>query len=138
MRKPFDRELYDQDDNAKHKVVAWLQTLGYPAEVNPDQYGIDIIAVLPERTVGWEVEVKHAWTGEAFPFPTVHIADRKRKFANDNCYFLMLNEPRNRILSISAAQVRDAPTVYKQTIYTAREGFVEIHAAQCQFFSVQP
>lgn len=138
MSKPFDPELYAKDDAAKHKVRAWLHRLGYPAKVNPDTYGIDLIAELPERTVGWEVEVKHAWTGVGFPFATVHIADRKRKFANDNCYFLMLNDPRTHILSITAEQVRQAPTVYKQTIYTKREGFIEVSTAQCQVFTIDP
>lgn len=138
MRKPFDPELYAQDDSAKLKVAAWLNGLGYPAVVNPDQYGIDLIAELPGRTVGWEVEVKHAWQSNSFPFATVHIADRKRKFANDNCYFLMLNDPHTRVMSISAAQVREAPTVYKKTIYTKNEGFVEIATASCQIFSIEP
>lgn len=135
-RKPFDPELYDADDNAKQIVIAWLVQLGYQARVNPDQYGIDVLATRGDREIGFEVEVKHAWTGPRFPFATVHIADRKRKFAKPGNHFLMLNDERTRLLAISATSINDAPTVTKTTIYTMGEGFIEIPRSQCRFFDL--
>ena len=137
MTKPFDPELYEADDNAKYEVITWLKQLGYPAIVNPDPYGIDLIAELPERTVGWEVEIKHGWKSRRFPFPTIHIADRKRKFAQENNYFLMLNDPRSELLAITSQTVINAPTVTKSTIYTKSEGFIEVQVADCRFFTLR-
>lgn len=136
MTKPFDPELYEADDNAKYEVITWLKGFGYPAIVNPDPYGIDLIAELPERTVGWEVEIKHGWKSRRFPFSTVHIANRKRKFAQPNNYFLMLNDPRSELLAIDAKTINNAPTVIKSTIYTRTESFIEVQVADCRFFTL--
>jgi hypothetical protein len=136
MSKPFDHKLYEQDDSAKHLVVAWLIQIGYQAGVNPDQYGIDILAQKDGRQLGFEVEVKHAWTGYRFPFATIHIADRKRKFAEPGNHFLMLNHERNRLLAIRSETVQQATTVTKKTIYTEQEGFIEVRRSDCRFFDI--
>jgi hypothetical protein len=136
MNKPFDPELYNRDDSAKHLITAWLTQLGYQATINPDRYGIDVLADKDDRRLGFEVEVKHAWTGRTFPFATIHIADRKRKFAEPGNHFIMLNHERNRILAIRAETVMAAPTVTKKTIYTENEGFIEIQRSDCRFFEI--
>jgi hypothetical protein len=117
MIKPFSLELYTDNDNAKELVIKWLESKGCTAWVNPDQYDIDLLFKNPSGDYySCEVEVKHNWKGAKFPFKTMHIPARKLKFATDNSIFVVLN----------SEDLRKAPIVRKNTIYTKGEYFVEI------------
>ena len=133
MNKPFDQNLYDDDDNAKHLIVDWLKTKQFHAYINPDQYGIDVLAEKNNVSYGFEVEVKHGWMTAKFPFQTVHFAARKLKFAQPNCYLTMLNDPRTRMLLVSADVIQSCAIVRKQTKYTEAEDFIEVPMELCLF-----
>lgn len=107
--------------------MAWLRRNGYKAKLNPDQYGIDVLAKKGDAIYGFEVEVKHNWTGYDFPFDTVHYSARKRKFIQPNNYFTTVNKPRTAIFVVDYATLSTAPTVTKDTIYTRGEEFIEIN-----------
>lgn len=126
--KKFDQDLYNRNDDAKHVVIKWLSTQGYDAHVNPDDYGIDLLAFNPETRYEcqFEVEVKHNWSGPSFPFDTIHIPARKLKFVSPTAYFVMLNHERTHLLLFRSERLANAPIVTKTTTYTAREEFVEI------------
>jgi Holliday junction resolvase-like predicted endonuclease len=125
--KPFDQSLYDADDNAKDLVIRWLNSYGYSMEVNPDQYGIDLIGFNNEgKPITVEVEVKHHWTGPAFPFPTVHVSARKRKFIQPDAYLVMVNHDRTHCLTLDYAALSWARLVTKPTVYTVDEQFLEV------------
>lgn len=132
VNKVFSEEHYNADDNAKHKVIAWLVSRGFMAWVNPDQYGIDVQGVLKGECYEFEVEVKHNWSGSMFPFETIHFSNRKRKFATADklTWFVMLNDERTHALLISGQTFLAAPVVTKNTIYTEGEQFVAIPVAQ--------
>ena len=130
--KPFSQELYDINDDAKNLVIKWLGVNGVEAWVNPDQYGIDLLS--DEKK--YEVEVKHNWRGESFPFRDVHFPIRKLKFANKNSVFVMLNHERTHALLVDGQTFLDAPQVVKDTIYTKGEKFVEIQVADCNVVKV--
>lgn len=131
--KMFDQNHYDADDNAKEQVIAWLVTCGYEARVNPDQYGIDVLADGKGRQLAFEVEVKHNWKGERFPFPTLHYSARKRKFLDNEreVRFITLNNDRTHALIATNTQLAKARTVAKNTIYTQNELFIEVWVSQC-------
>ena len=127
MIKPFSLELYADNDNAKELVIKWLESKGCTAWVNPDQYGIDLLFKNPEGDYySCEVEVKHNWKGAKFPFKTMHIPARKLKFATDNAIFVVLNSERTHLIMLHGEDLRKAPIVRKDTIYTEGEYFVEI------------
>ncbi len=132
MSKVFDQKHYDDDDNAKHQVISWLESKGFMAWVNPDQFGIDVQGVRKGISYEFEVEVKHNWRGREFPFDTVHFSNRKRKFAlpDNTTWFVMLNHERTHGLMISGAVFLAAPIVKKNTIYTQEEQFVQINVDQ--------
>ncbi len=127
MIKPFSLELYADNDNAKELIIKWLEAKGCTAWVNPDQYGIDLLF---KNSTGdyysCEVEVKHNWKGAKFPFKTMHIPARKLKFATDNAIFVVLNSERTHLIMLHGEDLRKAPIVRKDTIYTEGEYFVEI------------
>lgn len=125
--KPFDQALYDADDNAKHLIVAWFNRHGWTMQVNPDEYGIDLIGFDPLlRPATIEVEVKHHWTTPTFPFKTVHVSARKRKFIHEGAYLVMLNHDRTHALTFDHKDLSAAHLVTKDTIYTTAEQFLEL------------
>lgn len=137
--KPFDLNLYDADDGAKQKVMDWMSGYGWQAEVNPDQYGIDVLAERGERRLAVEVEVKHNWTNRWFPYQTVHISARKAKFARlegREVWFTMLNDTRDTILVIDGEIVAEASIISKRTTYTDNERFITIPVEKCRFYAL--
>jgi len=136
LSKPFDTKLYEEDDNAKQTIKDWLTLKGYSVWVNPDDYGIDLIGEKNGRKLGWEVEVKHNWRGKRFPFTSVHISARKKKFCEPNHHFIMLNHERTIFLTVSAPDFVTCKVVTKDTIYTEKEQFVEIPLSKCRFIEL--
>jgi hypothetical protein len=134
MSKPFSKELYDDDDDAKYVVIGWLERQGYAAWVNPDQYGIDVLALKDFDEYGFEVEVKHNWTGDRFPFGTVHFSARKQKFVAPNHFFTMLNDARSCVLVVDGGTLASARVVSKETKYTSGELFIEVPVGRCVLY----
>lgn len=126
--KPFDQKLYDQDDNAKEIVIEWLRTFDIIARVNPDPYGIDLLAYGPKGSYDIEVEVKHNWKGQRFPFETVHFSARKTKFVTNspNNIFIMLNHEWTHALIITGEVMQASKKIRKDTTYTKQEEFLEV------------
>lgn len=85
-RKKFDRQLFDAHDviacNAVIDAIADDDS-GLYARRNDDLYGPDIV-VWKGFKPAYYIEVEHAkrWTKGSFPWPTVHIPERKSKFLN--------------------------------------------------------
>jgi hypothetical protein len=132
--KPFDQQLYDRDDAAKYFVIDWLKTLDIHARVNPDPYGIDLLATGPLGEYEIEVEVKQSWSGHRFPYSSLHFAGRKDKFIRDgiNLRFVTLNKEWTYAAIVSGEQLSSAQVIKKNTIYTTDESFIEIPAHQIQ------
>lgn len=132
--KPFSNKLYKEDDNAKDIVIDWLKGKAWSAEVNPDQYGIDVIATdLDGDKHYFEVEVKHNWKGPKFQYGTLHYSERKRKFLDNpaNTAFITLNHERTHALMVPGDVLAKAPTITKDTIYTSNEKFIEVSVGSC-------
>lgn len=137
-KKPFSKTLYNKNDDAKFQVIEWLQSGEWEALVNPDDYGIDVLAIDEfGDEYKFEVEVKHNWKGSKFPYNEVHWPARKLKFAKEegNVFFVMLNHERTHALVAYAGVVLESEIVAKPTKYTAMEQFIEVPASKCQFFS---
>ena len=137
--KQFDPSHYKADDNAKEQVIGWMGGFGWNAYVNPDQYGIDVLAERGERQLAVEVEVKHNWSGQRFPFSTVHFSARKIKFAQvleREVWFSMLNDERDRILLVGGEIVAQADIVEKATIYTNNERFIQVPVSMCRILPI--
>lgn len=138
MRKPFSPELYAQDDDAKSLVINYLTSQDWEVWVNPDQYGIDLLAIDPfGDEIQLEVEVKHNWSGPTFGFPGVHFSARKLKFASPTSIFVMLNHERTHALMVHGVDFLESPVVTKSTIYTKNEEFVEVPVAKCKFINLE-
>jgi hypothetical protein len=81
-RKPFDQVLHDENDAiAKEAVRSFLEAVwGYPV-TEGGQYDVDLLIYEEDTICGYvEVERRHNWDKQHFPFDTLHIPERKRKF----------------------------------------------------------
>jgi hypothetical protein len=84
--KQFDEALYSQHNH--RGIAAVLQHLddaGLYGEINDDLYGPDIVVYKGFRPSYYiEVEVRRNWPNgsKPFPFPTLHVPERKAKFIN--------------------------------------------------------
>jgi hypothetical protein len=137
--KRFDKTHYDADDSAKYLVIDWLKRRNYDAYVNEDQFGVDVIAERGIQRYHIEVEVKHAWSGIRYPFPTLHYSARKIKFASLDVptYFVTVNDERTHMLVVSARKILEAEIITKNTIYTNEEQFVSIPIAFARLRSLE-
>jgi hypothetical protein len=138
--KPFSKNLYERDDNAKDQFVSWLKAKGWEAWVNPEKYGIDVLAVdLKGQDHKFEVEVKHNWTGPTFQYETLHYSDRKRKFLEDpkHTAFVTFNHERTHIMLAPGVILSESPTIVKNTIYTKDEKFIEIAVSDCEIIQIE-
>jgi len=128
MGKVFSQEHYDQDDWAKYQIIEWLEGKGYKAWVNPDQFGIDILATRWGRQFAFEVEVKHNWRGRYFPYEQIHFSARKKKFValDVETWFVMLNHDRTMALLVDGEHILAAPLANKNTKYSQNEAFVSV------------
>jgi hypothetical protein len=140
MNKPFSPELYEQDDKAKHLIIEFLEWNQWEAWVNPDKYGIDLLALDPngiEYQV--EVEVKHNWTGDKFPYQTLHFAERKRKFIDSDrmTLFITLNHDKTQALVAFDDVLSEAAVIVKDTSYTKQERFLEISVSSCELITLK-
>jgi hypothetical protein len=140
VSKPFSQDLYDNDDKAKHLVIEFLEANQWEAWVNPDKYGIDLLALDPngiEYQV--EVEVKHNWTGDSFPYQTLHFAERKRKFISTDrlTLFVTLNHDNTHGLVANDQALSEATVIVKDTSYTEQEQFLEISVSSCELITLK-
>ena len=81
-RKAFDQLLYDENDAiAKEAVRSFLEAVwGYPV-TEGGQYDVDLLIYEEDTICGYvEVERRHNWDKQHFPFDTLNIPERKRKF----------------------------------------------------------
>jgi len=77
--KRFDLDMFDLTDRpAREATKQYLSRKGYTAIDNPDKYCADLII---EDLCYIECECKLVWKGSRFPWPSVHLPQRKKKFA---------------------------------------------------------
>ena len=100
--KQFNRESHAVNDKpAKDLVINFLKSKGVDAVENPDKYGIDII--VPR----YEVERREIWI-DNFPFKTVHIPARKKKFLNYSIVYAVVNRDFNKIMFCTSEIIKQS------------------------------
>ena len=135
--KPFDADLYAAHDPAKHDIIKWFKTWGWKVHINPDAKGVDLIATNKKgKHYTIEVEVKNNWITDQFKYDTIHIAGRKQKWINDTAIHVTINQDRTHFVLIPPEAWKHAKTIYKNTIYTTKEKFIEIPIRYCKTYSI--
>jgi hypothetical protein len=139
--KPFCPEQYDADDNCKHDVIRFLEAqtwARFDLVVNRDQYGIDLVGECNGYQCGVEVEIKHSWSGQHFPFKNVHIAARKVKFIECKPYvfYVIVNAERTQALIVTPESLDNIMLVKKPTVHTTTEWFMQVPLDDCDQYQL--
>lgn len=144
MRKPFDVELYKQNDRkARDTIIVHLMNNELYVRDNEDKYGPDLEVFTGYRVSHYvEVEVKQAWnTGHTFPFPTIQLPERKAKFINSRARkhteFWILSKDLKFACIIADKVVMDSPLVEVSNKYVASgERFYQIPIENCNIIEL--
>jgi hypothetical protein len=139
-RKKFDKELHDANDTlARAAGKKYWRSFGYTAEDNPDRYGADLLV-----NTGWEefyseVEIKRVWSGSSFPYDTLQIPARKKKFTelDKPCVFVVLNKEQTHAFVCSDATLKESPIVEVPNKYVfSGEMFYQVPVANLLYVTL--
>ena len=124
--KPFSRELHDQNDEpAKNAVWRYLFN-NWKVEVEEgDTYGVDLVCFRDREIVGYvEVERRHNWVGD-FPFDTVHVPFRKKKFLDLDRPMTLFSVKRDlsQALWCPGEDIKNSPAEVKNNKFMHQEKF---------------
>lgn len=116
-RKKFDQKLHDEYDlDARWMLMYYFQSIGAEVEEDPlgewglGDKGIDLRVVLKDgRVIYIDVEVRPGWRRGDFPFDTIHVPERKRKFLSDSLdvYFISLRKDLAVALAVAGNKLCD-------------------------------
>ena len=118
VKKAFDQELFEENDpKARKAVMGMLAGVGIETYENPNKYGVDLV-------VGrYEIERRECWTGDKFPFQTVHIPRRKRKFFNTPIIYCIVNKEYTHMMYIDSGKIMMCPVREVKNKYVAEGEF---------------
>jgi hypothetical protein len=137
----FNPSEYLEYDIVKNLIIEHLECKGYVAYINPDKYGIDLLARKNGHLFYFEIEVKNwSFTGQHdFPFETVHFTNRKKKFGNDFHYIIINKENTYALIADSRQIFRPENLIIKQVNrngLNADEQFYSLPKDKVRFFKL--
>lgn len=71
-----------------------------------------------------------------FPYETITVPERKRKFATPGMFFAATNHSLDRVVFIPGETVTGAPLIYKHTKNRGAEGFYSVPLGKCFEFKL--
>lgn len=114
-KNKFNQKAYDSSDAiSKQAVIKLLERMGFVVIDNTeyDKYAVDLTAYFKNKRYDIDVEMRYdIWSGYKFPFSSVHIPYRKKKFiasGNEFRYIVV-----NRELSHCLISKKDAIDISK-------------------------
>ena len=91
--KKFDKALYKKyDESAKDRTKKFLRSRGYEVKDHPNKYAQDLVATKDGSEFLVECEVKLVWDKAKFPFDTIQLPERKKKFFKKRTVFFIWNK----------------------------------------------
>lgn len=110
-RKGFDRQLFlKYDQAAKDATIKFLG--GDAREYTENRYAQDIIYTGPKgEQLFAECEVKRVWKGWDFPYDSVQLPERKKKFFDKPTLFFIWNEDQTRAATFWSHVIEDLEPV---------------------------
>ena len=120
MRKRFSEALHGKHDKpARIRTMEYMQIKGYEIWENPNTYGQDLIAEGSKGKFYVECEVKTVWDTDKFPFDTVQLPERKRKFFASPTLFFIWNKPLTSAILFKSEDIKDLTPVEVSNKYIA-------------------
>ena len=118
--KQFNEALHGKHDKpARVRTMEYMQIRGYEIWENPNPYGQDLIADASKGKFYVECEVKTVWKGEDFPFDSVQLPERKKKFFDKPTLFFVWNNELSTALLFKSNDIKDLTPVEVSNKYIA-------------------
>ena len=140
--KPFDRNLYNQNDlAAKTTAAGFLCSQGFtlltPLQDQKEQYkawDFQIQRDADQQLITVEAELKKVWTrsGSWQGFQTIDVPYRKKDSKAN--LFIMINQLQDTIAVTTMDLLKGSPVTKKKTIYTDNEPFFNVPLAYFRFY----
>lgn len=112
VRKKFDHKLYKEcDQKARDCTTQYFESIGYTVEEHPDRYAQDLIVHKDGYNHLVECEMKLVWEGIDFPYPTVQLPERKKKFFTPPTQFFIWNALGSHAVSFWSYDIEDLEPV---------------------------
>ena len=138
INKPFDKTLFEQNDAIGREIVIrfFSDTMNIQAESNPDPYSVDLCLFREGKKIGYaEVEVRHSWKTDEFPFDTLNVPARKKKLLENELptYFFSINSGKTRMFIATDDVVLQSPLRENKNKYVANnEYFYKVDTKKCK------
>ena len=135
MRKAFSTALHGKyDDIARQVTMHWMERKGYKMRENPNIYAQDLIAQKGDNQFYVECEVKTVWKGDTFPFDSVQLPERKKKFFHKSTLFFIWNNDMTKAAMFKSDDIKDLTPVEVSNKYMASgEMFYQIPMDMIRF-----
>ena len=142
VHKRFDPTLFQQNDEAGRLIVKnFFQGLGIRAIDNPDPYAVDLVLSRDDKPIGYaEVEVRHNWKTDEFPYDTLNVPERKEKLLRNPLptYFFSINCIGTRMLVATDEVVLTSPLQENPNKYVkSGELFYKVALDRCKMIKLQ-
>lgn len=128
--KTFDYGLYNgNDDEARQNTIEWLDYHGYDAKPHPNPYAQDLVATCrrTDKQFLVECEVKRVWKRGDFPFQSVQLPERKKKFFDEKTLFFIWSGTGLRAVIFWSSSIKHLEPVEVKNKYVSEgERFFQI------------
>ena len=137
--KPFDKDLFEKyDEAARAATTPFISGQGWQVQDHPDVYAHDLLATKDGITLFVECEVKALWKSGEFPFPSVQLPARKRKFFHPNAIFFIWRKDLGDAVYFWARDIDDLETVQVPNKYMQDEYFFQVPLSRVKLVSNAP
>ena len=135
--KEFSQDLFDEcDDRAKDLVRKTMIGEGYAIIKNIDKYGVDLIDPVNHRYIEVAIMQSWKWTDE-FPYKTVLLNGRKKKFITGKTIFFLLNNDCTKAVVIKDSSCTDDRIVEVPNIFVSNgEMYFEIPLSEVEIIEI--
>jgi hypothetical protein len=104
---------------------------------NEDPFGIDLIVERNGKSFGCEVEIRQKWHGTAFPFDSLYLPLRKKKFAKDKSVFMVINNSQTHAMYVRAEDILNSPVAEnKNERVPSGEKFYSVPLDKCHHINL--
>tara|TARA_R100000742_G_C4223266_1_gene46499 strand:- start:161 stop:607 length:447 start_codon:yes stop_codon:yes gene_type:complete len=140
--KTFNARLHAENDGKGKTFASKILKSMYPdcKIVEGDKYGVDLKIIKDDQIIKKaEVEVRHNWKGDFdFPFSTVNIPSRKKKFFDGNCLYFSINKNLTRCMMIDDKDILESPLEENPNRFvSSNEMFYKVSTSKCKSLQIK-
>lgn len=132
--KPFSPGNYEKYSPLEKQTIEKINLNNYSIMKNPDKYGIDLLITYKDKIIaGLEVESHAKYWENEFPFKTVHFLGRKKKYKENNNFYIMISAECKNCVLLPFNELLDEYLVIQNNESCKNEPIYDIPKEKCIF-----